>query len=173
MKKPIRILAGIAAVFMAVSFTACNSGGKEANSGDSTITWWIANSAAPNLKSYDEIVAMQKLQEKFEVDIQFIHPATAQEMEQFNVMAASGDFKDIVTYNWGGYTGGPVKAVKDGVIIGLDSYLEKNMPNLLGLMNGDAAINYLARCYDGSALPATPLPKRPSARRSERTGWIN
>lgn len=150
MKKPIRILAGIAAVFMAVSFTACNSGGKEVNSGDSTITWWIANSAAPNLKSYDEIVAMQKLQEKFEVDIQFVHPASAQEMEQFNIMAASGDFKDIVTYNWGGYTGGPVKAVKDGVIIGLDSYLEKNMPNLLGLMNGDAAINYLARCYDGS-----------------------
>ncbi len=149
MKKFTRIIAGATAAVLSLSLAACG-GDKDTAGKSGTITWWIANSAAPNMKSYDDITAWQKIQEKFGVDIEFVHPATQQSTEQFNIMAASGDFKDIVSYNWNGYTGGPVKAVKDNVIIGLDSYLETNLPNVKKYMDEDAAINYLARCYDGS-----------------------
>lgn len=150
MKKPVRILAGAIAAAMVMSMSACGDKKATDNSDTTKISWWIANSASPIVKSYDDIAAVQKLQEKFNVDIEFFHPSAEQETEQFNIMAASGDFKDIVSFNWNGYTGGPVKAAKDGAILVLDDYLDKNMPNLLSLMNQDSAMNYLARCYDGS-----------------------
>jgi len=147
MKK--RALALFLAAVSLTGLTACNK--NESKSGDNnTITWWVANQAAPIAKSYDEIAAMQEIQKKFDVDIEFVHPSTEQSSEQFNIMAASGDFKDIVSHNWNAYTGGPVKAAKDGAITVLDEYLDEHMPNLSKLMSENPDINYLARCYDGT-----------------------
>lgn len=150
MKKSVRILSGVLAILTAASLTACNKDKTNGDTGSDKVTWWIANSASQVVKSYDDVAAMQELQKKFDLDIEFVHPSPEQETEQFNIMAASGDFKDIVSFNWNGYTGGPVKAAKDGAILILDDYLEANMPNLLSLMNSEADMNYLARCYDGS-----------------------
>ncbi len=149
MKKVYKTAAAILSCCLAVSaLSGC--GKKNGDDENVKLTWWIANSASPIVKNYDEGAAFQNLQEKFGVDIEFIHPSTQQETEQFNIMAASGDFKDIVSFNWNGYTGGPVKAAKDGAIIILDDYLEENMPNLLGAMQKDADVNYIARSYDGA-----------------------
>ena len=65
-------------------------------------------------------------------------------------MAASGDFADIVSYNWNGYTGGPVKAVADGAIIALDDYIKTDMPNFSKIMAENPMVNYVSRGYDGT-----------------------
>lgn len=114
------------------------------------ITWWIANGAAPAVKSYGDIKGVKAIEEKLGVNIEFIHPSKEQETEQFNIMAASGDFADIVSYNWNGYTGGPVKAVADGAIIALDDYIEADMPNFKKIMDADPYVDYISRGYDGS-----------------------
>lgn len=148
MKKSKKLLLLTLAGVLALSSAGC--GEKKTTSNSDSITWWVANQAAPIAKSYDEIASIQKLQEKFGVDIEFFHPSTEQETEQFNIMAASGDFKDIVSYNWNGYVGGPVKAANDGAILVLDEYVEKHMPNLTKWMSESEGINYLARGYNGS-----------------------
>lgn len=149
MKKQYRILAAALASVLAVGgLSGCKA--KDEDGESVKLSWWIANSASPIVKDYNEIEAVKKWTEKFNVKIEFVHPSTQQETEQFNIMAASGDFKDIVTYNWNGYTGGPAKASKDGAIIILDDYLEEYMPNLLGMMKTDQAINYAARDYEGA-----------------------
>lgn len=140
----------LTALVSAVALSAAGCKDKQVSGDGSTITWWVANQAAPIVKSYDEIAAIQKVQEKLGIDIEFFHPSTQQETEQFNIMAASGDFKDIVSYNWNGYVGGPVKAANDGAILVLDDYVEKYMPNLSKKMAENPDINYQARGYDGS-----------------------
>lgn len=117
---------------------------------ENKITWWIANNATPVVKSYDEIKGVQAIEKKLGVDIQFIHPSKEQETEQFNIMAASGDFADIVSYNWNGYTGGPVKAVADGAIIALDDYIKNDMPNFSKIMAENPMVDYISRGYDGT-----------------------
>lgn len=149
MKKSYRVAAAALSAFMAAGLLS-GCGDKKANGDTVSVSWWIANNASPIVKSYDEVASIQKIKENFGMEIQFVHPSSSQETEQFNIMAASGDFKDIVTFNWNAYTGGPVKAAKDGAILILDDYLEKNMPNLLDKMKADPDVNYLARGYDGS-----------------------
>lgn len=146
MKKVSKLIAGALVVTMALSLCACKK--KEETSGNSTITWWTVNNLSAVTDSYDNVVAMQKLQEKFDVDIEFYHPPAAQESEQFNVMAASGEFKDIVNFDWNQFSGGPVKAAQLGAIASLDDYLKKSMPNYAALLEENETINYLSRAYD-------------------------
>lgn len=145
-----RIIAGAMACLMCVALVGCDKSEKTGNNGNDKITWWIANNDTSIIKSYDEIAAVKELEKKFDVDIEFVHPTAESQTEQFNIMAASGEFPDIVTYNWNGYTGGPVKAAADGAILVLDDYIEEYMPNLSKKMAEDPKIDYLARAYDGS-----------------------
>lgn len=150
MRKKLKVLSAMLSLAAAAGLASCSEKTTGGMGADNRITWWIANNAAPVVKSYDEIKAVKVVEDKFDVDIEFIHPSKEQETEQFNIMAASGDFADIVSYNWNGYTGGPVKAVQDGAIIALDDYVKTDMPNFSKLMNESAIMNYIARGYDGT-----------------------
>lgn len=149
MKKHFKILAAVLAVMMVIAMTA-GCAKDTSTSGENTISWWITNNVSSIVKSYDELPAMAAIEEATGIDIEFFHPAVGSDTEQFNIMCASGVFKDIVTYNWNGYTGGPVQAARDGAILVLDEYLEKEMPNFYSQMQENAELNYLARAYDGS-----------------------
>lgn len=151
MKKYTKILAYVLSAVLCLGFfSGCSSKNETDGAEDNTISFWIANSNTSIIKNYDEIDAIAEWQKRMNVDIEFFHPSSGNETEQFNIMAASGDFKDVVNYNWNGYAGGPVRAASDGAILVLDDYIEKYMPNLLNEMKADSHINYLARAYDGS-----------------------
>ena len=65
------------------------------------------------------------------VDIEFQHPASGQESEQFNLIVADGNFPDIMEWQWvNNYPGGPEKAIDDGVIIALNDVIDQYCPNL-------------------------------------------
>ena len=144
-KKVISLSLSVCTAVCIASCGTVKNGGNASNK----ITWWITNSTQI-VDSYDKINAFKEAQRKLGVDIEFIHPAEGQESEQFNVMSASRDLKDVVSYDWKAYNGGAVKAAQDGVIIKLDDYIEKCMPNFSKLMKENPDVKRLAQSYNGS-----------------------
>lgn len=118
-----------------------------------TLTYWIALDnwkAAPEINSYDEVAAYQELEKLTNVDIEFIHPVLGQESEQFNLMVASGEYPDIIYYNWASYPGGPEKAIADGVILPLNDLIEQYCPNISQKVTGNPDIARTMMTDDGT-----------------------
>lgn len=148
MKKRNIIISVIMIVALLSSLCGCGQKQEDNNTGVTKITWWETNALSAVVDSYDEVAAMQKLQEKFGVDIEFIHPTSAG--EQFNTMMAAGDMKDIVKYDWNVFSGGPVNAAKQGAIATLNDYMDEYMPNISALAKKDSLFNYQIRGYDSN-----------------------
>lgn len=56
-------------------------------------------------------------------------------VSDFSVYLASGDYADIIINNWNSYSGGPSKAIEDGIIIGLEDYVEEFAPDYWKILN--------------------------------------
>lgn len=151
MKK--QVLAAALCVGLAASLlSGCGNGGTDSNtaqtgeqlipevttsdtypiSTDVELDWWVSLNAnvAAYAGSMNETYMAEYLQEETGIKVNFIHPATGQETEKFNLMVASRDMEDIVETNWFNYTGGPDKAINDKVIYPLNEIVEKVSPNL-------------------------------------------
>ncbi len=55
------------------------------------------------------------------VEVEYIQTPDANGM---NLLFASGELPDIILFNWGGYSGGPAKAIKDKLIQPINDYME-------------------------------------------------
>lgn len=80
------------------------------------------------------------LEEQTGVKIKYIHPSSAQQDEQFNILLASDDMPDIINHHWNTYSGGPDKAIQEKYIIPLNDLLEKYMPSLNKIINDNPDI---------------------------------
>ncbi|MBP3361254.1 MAG: extracellular solute-binding protein [Clostridia bacterium] len=127
-----RIAALSGAAITAAGLAGCGAGTDKADgNGDRVkITCWtqLLSQVSQNYESFNDVPFYQALEEKCNVDLEFIHPAVGQETEKFNVMCASGEYPDMIRWDFTSYKGGPAKAVEDGVIIYLDDYM-KYAPN--------------------------------------------
>lgn len=99
---------------------------------DVELRYWVALNAnvAAYAGSMNETEMAKYLQEETGIKVNFVHPATGQEKEKFNLMVASRDLTDIVEADWFNYTGGPDKAIKDKIIYPLNEVIDKVSPNL-------------------------------------------
>lgn len=96
------------------------------------LTFWTAmdSKVANSCSSYEDLLCMKRLEEILNVDVEWQHPPMGEETDQFNLIAASGKYPDMIFYDWvGAYPGGPEKALADGMIIPLNDYMEY-APNL-------------------------------------------
>ena len=97
-----------------------------------TLTYWVPST--PNvmatLKSFGEMSCYKELEKKTGIHIDFQHPPTGQDTEQFNLVIASGKYPDILERNWLDAPGGPAKYIKDGVIVRLNDLIKQYAPNL-------------------------------------------
>ena len=123
MKKNLkRAAALLMAASMAMSAAGCGKTQKQEeaknSNGRETITWWVGlnSSTAQTVTNLGETPFAKALEEKFNVNIEFQHPAQGQDTEKFNIMIAMGNLPDIIEYDWNSYSGGPAKALEDGVI---------------------------------------------------------
>jgi putative aldouronate transport system substrate-binding protein len=93
-----------------------------------TVTYWtpISANAAGTQKSYNELTCYKELEKVTDVHIEFQHvPDNPQAQEAFNLLVASGKYPDIIEYNWlNNYAGGPARAVRDGLIIRLNEFID-------------------------------------------------
>lgn len=100
---------------------------------DKVIThWYVAGAgqlaAIPDVNNWP---VFQELAKRTGIKEKYISPAVNQAKEQLNVMFASGEYADIIEWNFlNDYPGGPEKAIKDGNILKLNDLIEKSAPNL-------------------------------------------
>jgi len=105
--------------------------------GSVTLTWWIpANAELTGEQQQRENNPIMKwLSEATGVKFEFQHPPIGEERNAFNILCASGDIPDIVSYDVNNYTGGMQKAVDDGIALRLNDYIPKYCPNLQAFLD--------------------------------------
>jgi putative aldouronate transport system substrate-binding protein len=102
---------------------------------DVTLTRWLdsgqfANQLAIKPKM-EEFPFVQDLNKRTGVKEKYVLPAVNQAKDQLNIMFASGEYTDIIEWNFlNNYPGGPEKAIKDGNILKLNDLIDKHAPNL-------------------------------------------
>ncbi len=98
-----------------------------------TFSYWVGLNPAhvDILKSWNDTASMKEFEKKTGVHINFIHPTVGQEVQNFNLMLASGDLPDMIQEREGNlyYPGGPDKAIADGVYLDLTKLIDQYAPN--------------------------------------------
>lgn len=101
-----------------------------------SLSYWAPQSSnvIASMKTFGEIGAYKELEKRTGIHLDFQHPPLGQDTEQFNLLAASGKYPDIVEYNWLGASGGPARYLRDGMIIRLNDLIDKYAPNLKAVL---------------------------------------
>lgn len=98
-----------------------------------TLTFWSPfNSTMPGVyDTFDDIPAVAAISEATGVEIEWTTVSGAEMFSSFNLMAAAGDYCDLVTAAVECYSGGAVGALDDGIIVDLTDYIQDNAPEYL------------------------------------------
>jgi len=102
-----------------------------------TVTWWMpmATNWQTFLTNFGESAFSDALIEATGVNIEWMHPPSGQHMEAFGIMAASGDYPDIIEWRWTtDYQGGAAGALADRMIISLNEPKDNWAPNYVALL---------------------------------------
>lgn len=139
-----------AAALTTMIFAGCKTSEKK-QAADNSFTYWreLPVAAAAVVSNLGETAFAKKLQEKTGTKITYKHPPQWQTDEKFNLMIASKNLPDIIEYKWSEYPGGPAKAIKDGKIIALNSYIEKYAPELIKYLDEHEDVARLCKTDDG------------------------
>lgn len=118
---------------------ASDAQANSASSGEGTgekikLTRWgnaDPNRVLPVTDNYKTIRCYQELENITGIEIEHIHPPAGQDVEQFNLLRASGNYPDLIYHDWTGKVpGGPQKLIEDGVILDLKEIIDTQAPNM-------------------------------------------
>lgn len=112
-------------------------------------TWWLFADTFDWYSNYSDNPGVQYFNRKFNTTLKFEHPPMGSEVENLNIMLATGDYTDIIDTNH--YQGSINELYRDGVIVDLAPYL-KYMPNLSELFEKDPLYRKHAFNDDGQML---------------------
>ena len=127
-----KITALIIAAATVLSVAGCgNNKETQVKDDNAPLTYWVDmdRSLASRVQTMGETPFYKEAEKRTGVKIEFVHPPLGQAGEQFSLMVASQAMYDFVEYDWFKYSGGPSKAIEDGVIMDLTSYIDKDAPN--------------------------------------------
>ena len=140
---------------------------------DTTFTFWTGSPAMDaTITGWNDSTAVQELEKRTGVHIDYIEVAPPAQSESLNLMFASGDFPDILNYAITGTYSIPY-LIENEIVMDLQDMMDEHAPSYTALMDADPAL-YLATVDDegqigGLATAITPSP--PPARLSVPTGW--
>lgn len=119
--------------------------------GDKLQYWCdLTTTVSANYSNLGDTPFGQGWQEKTGVEIDFLHPPTGQQKEQFSLILADGNLPDLMEYNWTtSYPGGPEKAIKDGVIIPLNDVIDQYCPNLKKYLEENPDVDRMIKTDEG------------------------
>ncbi|MGI6039231.1 MAG: hypothetical protein ACOYBG_03360, partial [Eubacteriales bacterium] len=82
-----------------------------------TLSMWFPLSGIQTtvISDYGEVTANKMLAERTGITIDYIHPASGQELTSYNLLITSGDYPDMIYHGSVTYNGGWDKAVEDGI----------------------------------------------------------
>lgn len=99
---------------------------------DRTLTAWSYRGGTTyGTYKADELPYLKNLEKKTGIKVDWTF-ANTDVKQQFNLLVASGDFPDMVSYMWGvsaDFPGGPERAIADGYITTLDDLMDDYAPN--------------------------------------------
>lgn len=149
MKKRGLKLAITAALSLSLFLTAC-SGGKTNDATldadidlskypietDVELTYWCSLPATltTTTDNMGTTPFSQEYTKRTGIKIKFLHPATGQESQALNLMVASGELPDMISYTWQWYNGGVERTYSDKVLIDLKDILPEYAPNLTAFL---------------------------------------
>ena len=147
MKKTLKsIIAFSLATLIAISFSGCSK--KQTENLDALEYWVALNSNASQIvTNLGETAFGKKLMENTGIEINYVHPPQGQQGEKFNLLIAGNKLPDIIEYEWYNYTGGPERALKDGIIRPID--IEKEAPNLYAYLKEHPEVDKMCKTDDG------------------------
>lgn len=119
---------------------------------DVTLRYWmrIESHVSAIATSFNDTVIKKNLEKATGVKLKFEHPVSGQETESFNILMSSDDLPDIMEYSWSSLVGGPQKAIDEGVITNLNSYIEKVSPNLKKVLEENPDYNNFIKTDEGN-----------------------
>lgn len=96
-----------------------------------TLTYWKAMHANPAalVTNYADLPLWKEAMLRTGVTLKFIHPATGQEKEVFNLMIASNDLTDMIYYGVANFSGGVGSALDSNIIANLNTSIDKWAPD--------------------------------------------
>lgn len=115
-----------------------------------TITIYAKNSSGGVLSDYGQLKAFQEATKRLGVEIKWIMPAQGSESDQFNLMVASGEYPDIIFWD---FPTTPMKLtglIDDGIIIPMDNLIRQYAPNYLAALESDDAMRQQALSDEGT-----------------------
>lgn len=156
---------------MAFSLTACG-GGKESGSTASAATdsadpvktedsretaklsmfVQLDPKTAASRKSLSEVPAIQEIEKRTGVTLEFLHPAGNNLAEQLSLILAANELPDLFSVIWNTIPGGVDKLYNSGQIIDLSGYIDTDMPNFKKLMEAHPEIRTQMVTDDGKVL---------------------
>lgn len=140
MSKFKKLLSLVIAVLVILSvFAGCGANENTVSTGG-TYTYWVTmdTNVANTMTSFNEHPLYKEMENRLGIDVEFIHPSAGNTgSEAFQVLLASEGYPDMIEHFWDQYPGGGEQAIKDGVIISLNDYMEKYAPNYYDLMEGE------------------------------------
>lgn len=149
----------------AMLFTGCGNGKKNTAVSQGTVTYpadgtypvssedeltlWIPLTAAVSaqVSNFGDTPLAKEMEKVIGAKVTYIHPATGMEKEQFNLLLASDDMPDIISYDW--YKYGGDKAIDEGYIISLNDVIDKWAPNLKAVLEKMPDIDAMLKTDSG------------------------
>ena len=148
----------VAFISTGVLFTACQQTKTDVSSlkeeaypvePGQTLHYWIPNLAAVDgYTKRSDLPITKELEKRTGIDVEWILPTRGQEQQQFNILLASGDVPDVVEWRWPEYTGGPEKALEDGIITPLNE-LEEYIPNFYQAVTANQDFEKMSKTDSG------------------------
>lgn len=118
---------------------------------DQTLQYWVEMSGhvSAHSTSLNDTPFAKALIEHTGIGVEFIHPPAGSAEEKFNLMISSNELPDIIEYSWEKYSGGPSKAIEDGVILGLNDIMAQVSPNVKAMYDAHPDIKAQMQTDDG------------------------
>lgn len=137
-----RLLAGALAICATIGLTACGGGEDVATNvatGEMPTELSIFANVSTNVAkaggtSRADVAQYKIAEEATGCKIVWHSVDEAAIKEQFNLMITSGEYPDLINYNWTSVDGGAGKYIDDGVIVSISDYLDY-MPNFKKFMD--------------------------------------
>ena len=139
MRKIKKTLALILATIMLVTILGACSDTENTVATGGKYTYWVTldTDVAHTMASFNEHPMYKEMMNRLGMEVEFLHPSAGNTgTEAFQVLLASNGYPDMIEHFWDQYPGGGDQAIKDGVIISLNDYMEKYAPNYYDIMEG-------------------------------------
>lgn len=139
-KKLLSLVLALLLVLSVASVLAEESAYGPIADGDVTLTIWypMEDQAAPYIDTIEDNITWAEIERRLGIQLKFIQVPAASRAEMFQLMIASDELPDIIQYQ-NDYIGGGEKAVKDGVFIAINDYLDEYLPDYKARMLEDDA----------------------------------